>query len=1226
MHWWQINAVVYKSLLIKLNSPISFFIELSFPMLLFFGFAKIQTPETKIILGDLFNMLLFMSLSVSLSRLVFLVVSERESRMQEMMKILGLSNLALYVSWFFFYAILMFIVCGGIVPVIIWGDLVDTSPIVLFVFYFTFCCASISFSLFISVPFESSKVAQSATFLIYFLVSQAQSWVERSVGESKSVPPSIQFWLALVFPQAGFSYGNKLLNAGGSIGHVLTAMMLSTVIYFVLFWYFDQVVPRKIGFQKNWLFPLSMCFTRSSEYARLLGESNADDTLVELNGISKQYDGGLLALDNVSLEISLGSVTVLLGPNGAGKTTMINILTGMIEASSGTVSVFGQPHGGSVGYCPQHDILWPELSVTQHFFIFGKFKLLTNEQIRQQSDHLISVLGLVGREHVPVSTLSGGMKRRVSVGIAFLGSAKFIVLDEPSSGLDPLSRTQLWDALGKLKSGRAVLMSTHYLDEAELVGDRIEILNRGQLKAGGTANDLKREFNCGYKLQVLGGNVSAEFEKYATEDGEFFVPLTEARVMTELVESLGDDAVCAISTNRLEEVFMRICDDRSDDESHSDYEGIESPRTLVPVTYPSVRSQSIAVMKYRFLLFFRTLRASLFNHVLPLIVVIVGLSSGAGTEKTTRKIMFAMLIAVGFTSVPGHILAQRAKDQESKHLMIAHGLSQMGYWTGNFLADIVEYFIFTYGVAMMVVVVLGGGDIGLGALGGLLFAYGPASIAHTYLLSLLVPNPTLAQILNLVMNMLIGSILPIVGFFADMLGTTGWVSVMFAVFRTIPSFRLGEGLIGIAFGQTGKLNAIVSGLVVLAAVYFGLTVVIDWLVSTHKLQRVTSLLTPTPIPPSFAEEDETVIAEREMMGEEESHALELDSVSKRYTSPWAVAEVPLCVPSFGEVFGLLGQNSAGKSTLLKMATGDILPTIGDVRINGTISTKTNVSAARSVQGYCPQFDLVGKSLFVVDLLNFFARIRGVHASEVDRITGILQLTPYLRSQARTLSGGYLRRVSLAISLIGSPGIAFLDEPTCGMDAVARRSVWKIIKSSSSTSGSIVVTTHSMEEAEAISTRVGIMSKGRMVCIGTILQLREKFRNGLEVFLLTREPVVGIEVTGDPIEVCRNHSEERLNRYLQFSPSDFPLWWANETLLDQVRSRVHSLFQSIDSYAANTRSVRFVTLSDKIDSKFLKRVFSALNQLVNEGLIVDYSVTQNSLEQVFNAISAQDAVE
>ena len=209
-------------------------------------------------------------------------------------------------------------------------------------------------------------------------------------------------------------------------------------------------------------------------------------------------------------------ICVLLGHNGAGKTTTMSMLTGMISPTSGTALVNGydirtdiESVRASIGLCPQHNILFDELTVREHIEFFGRLKGLQKHEVNDEVEKYVKLLKLEAKIDCQAGSLSGGMKRKLSVGIALCADSKVVLVDEASSGMDPAARRALWDLLLQEKKGRTILLSTHFMDEADVLGDRIAIMAEGELKSVGSPFFLKKRFGVGYHL-VCVKNASCE--------------------------------------------------------------------------------------------------------------------------------------------------------------------------------------------------------------------------------------------------------------------------------------------------------------------------------------------------------------------------------------------------------------------------------------------------------------------------------------------------------------------------------------------------------------------------------------------------------------------------------------------------------------------------------------------------------------------------------------------
>ena len=219
-------------------------------------------------------------------------------------------------------------------------------------------------------------------------------------------------------------------------------------------------------------------------------------------------------------------------------------------------------------------------------------------------------------------------------------------------------------------------------------------------------------------------------------------------------------------------------------------------------------------------------------------------------------------------------------------------------------------------------------------------------------------------------------------------------------------------------------------------------------------------------------------------------AIETKKLTKKYKEKVAVNEIDLNIKQ-GELFALLGVNGAGKTTTIKMLSGLIIPTSGDIFIEN-MNMKKEVYKIKEILNVSPQETAIAPNLTVKENLDFMAGVYQIKDKEkkINELIKQFKLDEVLNKKAKTLSGGWQRKVSIAISLINNPKILFLDEPTLGLDVIARKELWKVI---SSLKGkiTIILTTHYMEEAESLSDRIGIMSKGRLVEIGTAKELIKK---------------------------------------------------------------------------------------------------------------------------------------
>ncbi|WP_227008230.1 ABC transporter ATP-binding protein [Pseudarthrobacter sp. AB1] len=222
-------------------------------------------------------------------------------------------------------------------------------------------------------------------------------------------------------------------------------------------------------------------------------------TVLAVNGLVKRY-GERTVVDGVTFNIRAGETYGLLGPNGAGKTTIISMVAGLIAADAGSVTVVGETMTptstrpkGHIGLVPQELAIYPDLSARENLWFFGRLQGLRRKELSARTNELLELIGLADRAGEQTKKFSGGMKRRLNIGIGLLHRPTLLILDEPTVGVDPQSRNSILESVeGLATEGMAVLYTTHYMEEAERLCDRIAIIDEGRVQAEGTRDQLLR--------------------------------------------------------------------------------------------------------------------------------------------------------------------------------------------------------------------------------------------------------------------------------------------------------------------------------------------------------------------------------------------------------------------------------------------------------------------------------------------------------------------------------------------------------------------------------------------------------------------------------------------------------------------------------------------------------------------------------------------------------------
>jgi len=491
--------------------------------------------------GFLLGTSIAMAFLYPVSRLVKSIVEEKESRMKQTLEILGVKPYAYWLSWVIASLLSFGIIAVFVTMVLSKSVLGQSDPKYIFAFIALYCTSIIAFSFFIAAFFSRAKlasilapVALFATLLPRYIFFGTNT---NELSKSKM--------LASILPCTAFSFGASIIgdfeyaetgiqhfNAGfGDYSFKTCLKMLSfdTFFFFFLSWYLDKVIPSQYGVAHPFYFPFQPSYWGFNKVVSR-GHTDVNDrkNCRDSNGVYEPVDSDLdpkvcitnlvkrysgkgkeNAVNHLNLDLFEGEITCLLGHNGAGKTSTISVLTGLYPPTSGDCIIYGYPISTklsqarqSMGICPQQNVLFQELTVAEHLHFFEQIKGLqpTEESIKCSATDV----GLLDKLQTLSGALSGGMKRKLCVAIALSGNPKLVLLDEPTSGMDPYSRRKMWDLLRQKKNDRVILLTTHYMDEAEVLADRIVVMKSGGVQCYGTLLYLKKRFALGvYKLTLV---------------------------------------------------------------------------------------------------------------------------------------------------------------------------------------------------------------------------------------------------------------------------------------------------------------------------------------------------------------------------------------------------------------------------------------------------------------------------------------------------------------------------------------------------------------------------------------------------------------------------------------------------------------------------------------------------------------------------------------------------
>ncbi|XP_011928212.1 PREDICTED: ATP-binding cassette sub-family A member 7 isoform X4 [Cercocebus atys] len=467
---------------------------------------------------------LFLTLAwiYSVTLTVKAVVREKETRLRDTMRAMGLSRGVLWLGWFLSCLGPFLLSAALLVLVLKLGDILPYShPGVVFVFLAAFAVATVTQSFLLSAFFSRANLAAAcgglAYFSLYLPYVLCVAWRDRlpaggRVAASLLSPVVFGFGcesLALLEEQGE---GAQWHNVGTqptadvfSLAQVSGLLLLDAALYSLATWYLEAVCPVLVEEAPPGLSPG-----------------------VSVRGLEKHFAGSPQpALRGLSLDFYQGHITAFLGHNGAGKTTTLSILSGLFPPSGGSAFILGhdvrssmtaiRPH---LGICPQYNVLFDMLTVGEHIWFYGRLKGLSAAAVGPEQHRLLQDVGLVSKQSVQTRHLSGGMQRKLSVAIAFVGGSQVVFLDEPTAGVDPASRRGIWELLLKYREGRTLILSTHHLDEAELLGDRVAVVAGGRLCCCGSPLFLRRQLGSGYYLTLVKARLPLTTNEKADTDME----------------------------------------------------------------------------------------------------------------------------------------------------------------------------------------------------------------------------------------------------------------------------------------------------------------------------------------------------------------------------------------------------------------------------------------------------------------------------------------------------------------------------------------------------------------------------------------------------------------------------------------------------------------------------------------------------------------------------------
>ncbi|NXD76771.1 ABCAA protein, partial [Halcyon senegalensis] len=564
------------------------------------------------------------------------VVKEKK-KLKVLMKAMGLKDIAFWLSWSLLYAVYMMVLSCMLTAILVWDVFYFSSFPAVLLLFFLYGLACIHLVFMLCSLLRTSKLVGFTGFLITSLFGCLSLAVL-----VENLPQPLQWFLGLFCPFAfnvgiakvfhlekygmGFSFSN-LMDESYFLFSTYIMLVFDSVLYMLLAVYFDKVLPGKYGTSEPPFFFLKPSYWVRSRRGstremprtavnpeELLGE-DVEPVPVEfmgkeairINNIKKAYkkkDKNAEALRGLSLNIYEGQITALLGHSGAGKTTLLNVLSGFTWPSEGSATIYNcklseigdrEEIRKMIGICPQFNIQFEVLTVKENLKTFAEIKGIKSSEVEREVQNILEQLDISNIQDTQVEKLSGGQRRKLSIGIALLGNPQVLFLDEPTAGLDPLSRHQVWSFLKEHRAGRVILFSTQLMDEADIIADRKAFISHGRLKCVGSSLFLKKKWGIGYHLRIHVHescdleSVTSLVKRYIPNvifsgcsqyELRYKLPLEHVNKFPDLfsgLDSCSDQGILnyGVTMTTLEDVFLRLEEEATVDQEDEHVRGEE---------------------------------------------------------------------------------------------------------------------------------------------------------------------------------------------------------------------------------------------------------------------------------------------------------------------------------------------------------------------------------------------------------------------------------------------------------------------------------------------------------------------------------------------------------------------------------------------------------------------------------------------------------------------------
>ncbi|XP_024936975.1 ATP-binding cassette sub-family A member 3 isoform X2 [Cephus cinctus] len=504
------------------------------------------------------------------------IIHDKKTGFRELMRMMNISITVLYIGWIY-YLMIVAIPVTIVTTALLYPVYSNSNPATIAIFILTYITMTSCFMFMIGTFFNQAIKALITSLLLWLLLAHLTIVLDQFLANS-SIYAKI---LSLALPHSGLLYGIITFTSSGqigelssrklarlqmeaktrknfeyhdvyniisakdkiSIGIILTSWAVHIIIWSLLTVYMDNINPGRFGSAKPCYYPckkgkkvlqdFDTTLRGTTNWSAVEQTSSKIIPSIRVKKVTKKFgrlSEKIVAVNEMSIDFYHGEFNVLLGHNGAGKSSLLKMIIGTYKPNRGQVYIEGRDYnldeesdGHLIGYCPQENILVNYLTIVQHLYMFGMMKGMSYKNANVAALDLLDQLGLTAVKDSKTKNFSFGIQRRVCLAMALIGGAKILILDEPTYGIDPEYRRQVWDILSSIKKNKTIIMATNSMEAADILADRIAIIANGRIECYGTKMYLNRRYGIGFVLSIVIqedcdlDNLHIEIQQYSSQ-------------------------------------------------------------------------------------------------------------------------------------------------------------------------------------------------------------------------------------------------------------------------------------------------------------------------------------------------------------------------------------------------------------------------------------------------------------------------------------------------------------------------------------------------------------------------------------------------------------------------------------------------------------------------------------------------------------------------------------